>query len=380
MKIGVCTLSIGQKYKELTKLTLQNKKEYCDKYGYTLITDESMYDSSKPIPWSKILQLQKYLDEYDYLVWMDADMLIMNDMISIESRIFKYPEYHIICGSDYKMINTGFMIIRNSQFSKDFLKMVWEHNYEPDSNGNRYQNWEQGSFIHLYDHNYLGCINKIRITEPIENNSYWYNFKKGHFIIHFAGYRGDEIQYVFRKYYPKKLEDETDDMYHLRMYWMDNLMEKEVAEMNRPYFKINIPKEVNMTNDKNVYKALKSISLQNRHLQPNKRILQINGEYPHEPQDEVVSINKTGEELLNTLHTLPPKSFDIVYLKEDDLRIVNLCFFNLKGNAKNNSFLILMSNHPLTREFWKGYIKDGLIVEVRTEEFEIEDMVGIFHS
>ena len=39
LKIGVCTLSIGETYKQYTRYTLQNKKIYCEKHGYTLIED-----------------------------------------------------------------------------------------------------------------------------------------------------------------------------------------------------------------------------------------------------------------------------------------------------------------------------------------------------
>jgi hypothetical protein len=130
MKIGICSLTIGEKYKETTKWTTQNKINYCAKHNYTFIDDESIYDASKPIPFSKLLLLKKYLKDFDYLVWIDADILIMNNNITIESFIERYKNYDQITGSDWKMQNTGVWIVKNTDFSFSFLQAVWDNEYD----------------------------------------------------------------------------------------------------------------------------------------------------------------------------------------------------------------------------------------------------------
>jgi len=220
-KIGVCFMSIGEKYKEITSNSRKNKISYCTRHGYDFIEDESIYDTSKPIPWSKIPLILKYIDKYDYIVWIDADILIMNLTITIESIIEKYQNFDIICGSDWRMINTGFMIMTNSTFCKDFLAYVQTNVYDPHEDKNeRYLNWEQGSFINLHDRNYMNCVSHIKVTQPDEMNSYWYNFFPNHFVIHFAGVRGDLLQYLLRDYYPERLDTDTDTSYNSRMEWL----------------------------------------------------------------------------------------------------------------------------------------------------------------
>ena len=220
MKIGLCSLSIGEKYKEKTKWTTINKKNYCLRHGYTFIDDESIWDKSKPIPWSKIILLLKYLADFDYIVWIDADILIMNMEIKIETFIKRYPGYDQITGSDWKMQNTGVWIIKNTEFSKRFLENVWSNVYDEKSDPReRYMNWEQGSVIHLMDNNVLNCKEKIKVTYPEEMNSYWFNYFPGHFVLHFAGVR-DELESLIREYYPERLDTDSDQSFHDRMVYL----------------------------------------------------------------------------------------------------------------------------------------------------------------
>lgn len=222
MKIGICNFSIGDAYKEKVKWTTVNKKSYCSKHGYDFIDDETVYDVSKPIPWSKIKLLIKYIDQYDYLVWIDSDILIMNLSITLESLIKKYSEYDQICGSDFRMINTGVWFVKNTEFSKLFLQGVWDNVYNPEEDKNeRYMNWEQGSFINLIDKNFQNCQSKIKVTSPMEINSYWFNYYPGHFVLHFAGVRSDELKWLIQDYYPEKLEGiETEEACQKRMSWL----------------------------------------------------------------------------------------------------------------------------------------------------------------
>ena len=222
MKIGLCNFSIGDVYKEKVKWTTINKKSYCKRHGYDFIDDESVYDDSKPIPWSKIKLLIKYLDKYDYLVWIDADILIMNLDIKLESFIQQYTSFDQICGSDFRMTNTGVWFVKSTEFCKLFLQAVWDNVYNPEEDKNeRYMNWEQGSFINLMDKNYLDCQSKIKVTSPMEMNSYWFNYYPGHFVLHFAGVRSDELKWLIQDYYPEKLEGiETDEACQKRMDWL----------------------------------------------------------------------------------------------------------------------------------------------------------------
>jgi hypothetical protein len=223
-KIAICSMSIGDKYREWTKYSRINKIEYCKKYGYDFIEDNSVYDESKPIPWSKLKLILKYIDEYDYIVWIDADIYIMNKEMCLEEMIKeKQLDKDIMVGSDWKYMNTGFLSVKNSEFSKKYLEDVFNHTgYENEDGGqfSRYANWEQGAFINLYDKNHLESQSKIVITEPTFVNCYWYNYFPGFFIIHFAGIRNDSLGHMMHRLSPERKDDDTDESYEARLQWL----------------------------------------------------------------------------------------------------------------------------------------------------------------
>jgi hypothetical protein len=77
MKIGIVTL-YDEAYREFGAVTASLKRDYCQKHGYDFIEDDSKTDMTRHLAWSKIPAILEYLPKYDYLVWMDADTLIMN--------------------------------------------------------------------------------------------------------------------------------------------------------------------------------------------------------------------------------------------------------------------------------------------------------------
>lgn len=223
LKIAMCYLAIGEVYKTHTKESRKNKILYCEKHGYDFIDDESIHDKTRSIPWSKIPLLLKYLDDYDYLAWCDADMLIHNDLIKIEDFIEKYKNYDMFCGTDWIMPNTGFWIVKNTDFSKNFLKGMLTNVYnENEFSDGRYLNHEQGSFISLYDKNFLDAKTKIKISgEPRECNSYWFNFfSEVDFILHLAAVRNELLMFLIKEYFPNRLDDDTDETYQNRIKWL----------------------------------------------------------------------------------------------------------------------------------------------------------------
>jgi|UniRef100_A0A6C0D1M5 hypothetical protein len=223
MKIAVCSLHIGERYKVTTKLGRDSKIKYCDKHNYDYIEDESVYDNTRPIQWSKILLLIKYLQKYDYLVWIDADTMIMNSDITLESIINTYSngKDFLACLDNGIVINTGVFFIKNTEYALSILKLIYT---QTDFIYHKY--WEQGAFIYLHSNNINNLINNTTILSP--NMQYIFNcsiykYKAGYFLIHFLGISNlDHLEKVMEDFYPYKKENENDYMFEHRKSWLNN--------------------------------------------------------------------------------------------------------------------------------------------------------------
>jgi len=235
MKIAIGSLSIGEKYKNDTKYGRLTKINYCKKWGYDFIEDSSNTDKSRPLQWSKIKLILKYLSDYDYFVWIDADTLIMNQEISIESFIVRLmvPENkELIYSKEYSWVNTGVMFIKNTDFMNNFFKESWRH---PNLIC-----LDQGAIDMLWRTNWRLCQSKINIVEQTEFNSGWYNWEWGQFLIHFpgcgeSGRKPNSLRRMMEMFCPLKMSEEVDEEYQKRLLWLhrDTLKERELMRHSK---------------------------------------------------------------------------------------------------------------------------------------------------
>ena len=190
MKFAVCSLAIGDEYKQTIRLCTESQEAHVKKHGYTRITDESVYDPTRAHSWSKIRILQKYIKDYDYIVWMDADVLIMNQNRNIEDFIQLLPENKfLLIGRDFNNLNAGIFVMKNCPLAHEFLDDVWSKT--------QYLNhewWEQAAIIELHGSSkyksgfeviprkYISIMNAFDFR--VDAKVHW---RPGDFCIHFAG-------------------------------------------------------------------------------------------------------------------------------------------------------------------------------------------------
>lgn len=242
MRIAIGSLSIGEKFKSDTKYSSVIKKKYCSKYNYDYIEDESVVDYTRGLEWGKVKLILKYLDEYDYFIWMDSDTFIMNDNIQIEYFINKFMggvdgDKELMYSKEYNWVNTGVLFVKNTKFMKDFFNEAWLRTNEIC--------FDQGAIDVLQRTNWNNCSNKIVITEATEFNSGWYNWENGQFLIHFPGcsYKRPEnsLQMMMNMFCPVKMENETNESYQNRK---NQLQKNNVAERSLLRHKCYIPIEL----------------------------------------------------------------------------------------------------------------------------------------
>jgi hypothetical protein len=120
-------------YDDVMDLTWANKENYARKHGYSVFDGSDLIETSRPPAWTKIRAVQHLLNEEqacDWVVWLDADTVIMNSDISIESFLPADDSHDFLVGSDDRGggQNSGVMLFRNTQWSKQFLQNWWDMN------------------------------------------------------------------------------------------------------------------------------------------------------------------------------------------------------------------------------------------------------------
>ena len=199
MKIAILTFCVGADYKKAMEPGLESKRKYAKKHGYELhIGGEDVWDRTRPIPWSKLRFIQKYLNQYDYLFWSDADAIIMNHDLKLETHVLPLlPENKDLAWTfdACNHYNNGHLIIRGrSVWLNDFLNRAYQ---QTDLVHHIW--WDNAAMIRLFETNQDDKSKIETIKEHWLFNSYVFGpnnsasdnsarlYKHGDFLIHFAG-------------------------------------------------------------------------------------------------------------------------------------------------------------------------------------------------
>jgi predicted RNA-binding protein Jag len=144
---------------EYAPFSEQLNKQYCDKNGYDYHIEK---DNDKikifcnkeemSIQWYKVNLLNEVINEkpdYDWYLFLDIDALFCN----ISERIEKYVDdaYDLILADDvgaHSIANTGVILIKNNDWSKEFLSKWWEARLDTSGQeANDLMNWAGGMHV-----------------------------------------------------------------------------------------------------------------------------------------------------------------------------------------------------------------------------------------
>jgi hypothetical protein len=202
MKIALLDVH-NDNYKKIWDVSGPVKEAYCKRHGYDNIHYQSppyLFPEGRQDNWGRVHGILWHLREYDWIFYLDTDILIMNHDIKIEDYID--DNYNLIAGPlpHEGHIMTSGMFVKNCQWSVEFfLDMYSQHNFirdeyhTPEGKNNATGNpskgglyFEQSSFHYLYD-NYEKYFEKIKLTPRSWFNSETRSYKEGDFLIHFPG-------------------------------------------------------------------------------------------------------------------------------------------------------------------------------------------------
>lgn len=159
-KSKICVVSLSDRY-ELYSKTFPLFQRYAEKHGYDLKLFSESLDKERHPSWSKIPALKLALQEnkYDYVVWMDDDIVITNPEISLSYFIDKYnfrkSSASILVSSDMPnepstFMNCGIFFVKTaSEASIPLLNSAWSY-ADACPLIKHHLSWEQEAFNFIY--------------------------------------------------------------------------------------------------------------------------------------------------------------------------------------------------------------------------------------
>lgn len=210
----------NESYREIFNITKKSKIKYCKKYKLDFLTfNFDMKDRTQH--WGRILGIKKYIEKYDYLIYLDTDSIILDFNFDIKNLI---TDHEIIIGPlpHEGHIGTNGIILKNTKWIKEFLNKWFNKNQFIDScycgfpscgthdNGGfkipkeKWKFYEQSAFHFMYDTD-EEVRNKTNLIPRRYFHSVPSTLNKNDFLIHVPGMSKSKKIKILKKYAHKIL-------------------------------------------------------------------------------------------------------------------------------------------------------------------------------
>jgi len=124
---------------------------------------------------------------FEYVVWFDADLVVLDFSFNLTSLIEQHPGAQMIFSRDPQIengvVNSGFFIAKNSDWSRDFLSKWW-------STYDRVKGMDQHVFTRLWEQLQPDIANHVVLLRPDAINSNFPAWRKQlphNQVLHLAG-------------------------------------------------------------------------------------------------------------------------------------------------------------------------------------------------
>lgn len=127
--------------------SLHTFRRFGERHGYDVVVGGEEAIEDRAPAWSKIVLLRRLLENYDYVLWIDADAIILDDSVD-PSSLLTDGDYQALvryCWNEEEGACTGVWLLRNVEKSIAFLDAVW-------NSGDGYlrlRPWEQAAAMRL---------------------------------------------------------------------------------------------------------------------------------------------------------------------------------------------------------------------------------------
>ena len=99
MRKVLCSLGIGP-HADLLELAKPTYETYAHLHEYDLVLSEQPLTLDRPASWNKVLLIRQLLGQYELIMWVDADAMVVNPEVDIvsatdDSHFLWMVEHHV---------------------------------------------------------------------------------------------------------------------------------------------------------------------------------------------------------------------------------------------------------------------------------------------
>jgi len=109
------------------ELAVQTFRRYASRHGYDMVIGDGE-SFGRPPSWGKIPLLRRLLDEYDEVLWIDSDAIVLDDSVDLSSLV-PPDAYQAMAQNNLpqggRLLNSGVWLLRGER-AKEFLDHVWQ--------------------------------------------------------------------------------------------------------------------------------------------------------------------------------------------------------------------------------------------------------------
>ena len=158
MRKVIASLGTGPQSR-LLRLASRSFRRYAMRHGYELALSTETLDEARPAPWSKVLMLRNLAASFDALLWLDADLVVVDGSRDITAELeedrFLYMVEHET--KEGRMPNSGVMLLRGGAETIEFLEEVYA---QTDLLHHRW--WENAAICRLLGYK----LDPVELVEP----------------------------------------------------------------------------------------------------------------------------------------------------------------------------------------------------------------------
>lgn len=204
MNIGVFTHH-DEVMAPVAAITVPVLQKYCDRHGYELtVATERLSD--RRIVWDKIPLLQLNLSRFNWVWYVDCDILITNHYVKLEDILSQVPpDIDCYLATDINGPNLGSFFVRNTEWSDALLNATWLQGELPETTS------EQHGLINALKGMALLAGGRGGYASQNRFNSYPYelyghpqttpgNWRPGSFLVHLPGMTTERRVELFTEY------------------------------------------------------------------------------------------------------------------------------------------------------------------------------------